>query len=302
MAICVATYLRPEGLTRLLRALASAYLPISAPTTVDVVVVDNDPEGSARATCESAREWLPFDLHYAIEKRRGIPQARNTALAVAIPFADFIAFTDDDVEPSPGWLAELLKVQQLYQADVVAGPCPPRFQGDPPDWLLKGRFLDPPQRPTGTLVDTAATHNVLVRGAVFRGMDRLFDERFALHGGTDTEFFWRVRRAGHPIVWAEQALAYECVPASRMTLRWLIQRRYRIANRRGSREWRRLQGLNGIQVFASGLNCLARGSALLALAVALRRGASARVQAVLQLAAGAGWLTGLLGLGYREYA
>lgn len=300
VAVCVATYLRPEGLQRLLEALASASLPRSAPT-VDVVVVDNDPEGSARAICESARQWLPFDLHYAIEKRRGIPQARNTALSVAIPVADFVVFTDDDVEPAPGWLAELLRVQALYRADVVAGPNPPRFLEEPPAWMREGRFFESQMRVTGTLVNTAATHNVLVRCEVFQQMDHLFDERFALHGCTDSEFFRRVARAGHRMVWAQDALAYECICARRMTLRWLLQRTYRIANGRGSPQLRRLEGLTATWVFVNGLKCLARGAVHLALAVALRRGAVARVHALLKLASGAGWLTGLFGLRYREY-
>lgn len=293
--------MRPEGLQRLLVALASSFLPKSAPT-VDVVVIDNDPEGSARELCERAREWLPFDLHYAIEKQRGIPQARNAALAVAMPFADFVVFTDDDVEPSAGWLAELLRVQTLYQADVVAGPNPPRFLEEPPSWIREGRFFDGQQQITGALVDTAATHNVLVRCEVFQQMDRLFDERFSLHGCEDTEFFRRVAGAENRIVWAQDALAYECVPASRMTLRWLLKRTYRISNGRGSPELRRLEGLASSQVFTSGLKCLARGAVHLGLAVALRRGAAARAHALLRLASGVGWLTGLLGWRYSEYA
>jgi len=300
VAVCVATYLRPEGLRRLLGALAGQSLPRPAPC-VDVVVIDNDPSGSARAVCESAREWLPFDLHYAIEKRRGIPQARNAALAVAIPFADVVVFTDDDVEPAQGWLAELLRVQALYRADVVAGPNPPRFLVEPPAWIREGRFFDGQTRTTGTLVDTAATHNVLVRCEVFEQMDHLFDERFALHGCTDSEFFRRVARAGHRMVWAQDALAYECISAPRMTLGWLLQRTYRISNGRGSSALRSLEGLTAMWVLVNGSKCLARGVVHLALALALRRGMVARVHALLKLASGAGWLTGLLGLRYREY-
>jgi hypothetical protein len=296
----VATYLRPEGLQRLLVALASAALPSGAPT-LDLVVVDNDPEGSARELCESAQEWLPFDLHYTIEKRRGIPQARNAALAVAMPFADFVVFTDDDVEPAAGWLAELLRVQALYRADVVAGPNPPRFLEEPPSWIREGRFFDCEPRATGTLVDMAATNNVLVRCKVFEQMDRLFDERLSLHGCDDTEFFLRVARAGHRMVWAQDALAYECIPATRMTLPWLLKRTYRIANGRGSTALRPLEGLTGSQVFVNGLKCLIRGGVHFAIAVVLRRGVVARVHALLRLASGAGWISGLFGLPYNEY-
>ena len=42
------------------------------------------------------RRWLRHPLTYAIEKRRGIPQARNAALARVLGEVDWIAFVDDD--------------------------------------------------------------------------------------------------------------------------------------------------------------------------------------------------------------
>jgi succinoglycan biosynthesis protein ExoM len=299
VAVCVNTYLRPEGLDRLLRALSGATFPNPAPR-LDVVVVDNDAEGSARRVCDEAREWSPHEIHYVIEKRRGIPQARNTALSVALPFADFIAITDDDVEPTPGWLAELLRVQKLYRADVVSGPNPPRFIETPPEWAVEGRFFESPRRATGIPIDKAATNNVLVRREVLERMDRLFDESLGLQGCDDTEFFRRVARDGYRMVWADDAIVYECIPASRVTLRWLVQRAYRNANGQGNPELRDLAGLSRSWVFMNGSKCLVRGA--IQLAVALRRGRVARIHALLKMASGAGWLTGLFGLRYREYA
>jgi len=301
LAVCVNTYLRPEGLDRLLRALALATFPNPAPQ-VDIVVVDNDAEGSARRVCEEAREWSPHEIHYVIEKRRGIPQARNAALSVAMPFADFIVITDDDVEPTPGWLTELLRVQKVYRADVVSGPNPPRFLESPPAWATDGRFFDSPRRATGIPIDKAATNNVLVRRDVLERMDRLFDESLGLQGCDDTEFFRRVARDGYRMVWADDAIVYECIPASRVKLRWLVQRAYRNANGQGNPELRELAGLSRSWVFANGLKCLARGAIQLLLAVALRRGRVARIHALLKMASGAGWLTGLFGVRYCEYA
>jgi succinoglycan biosynthesis protein ExoM len=235
-------------------------------------------------------------------KTAGHPASAQYSSRRGGSLADFVVFTDDDVEPAPGWLAELLRVQALYRADVVAGPNPPRFLDEPPTWVVEGHFFDGQQRSTGDLVDTAATHNVLVRSKVFQQMDYLFDERFALHGCTDTEFFRRVAREGYRMVWAQDAPAYECISASRMTLGWLLQRAYRIANGLGSSELRHLRGHTALWVFVNGLKCLARGAVHLVRAVALRQGAAARVHALLRLASGAGWLTGLFGLRYREYA
>jgi len=300
LAVCVNTYLRPDGLGRFLQALAGADFAKPVPR-VEVVVVDNDAEGSAREVCEQARDWLPFDLHYVVEKRRGIPQARNTALSVAMPIADFVVITDDDVEPTPGWLAELLRVQKLYRADVVSGPNPPRFIEEPPAWVVEGRFFDSPRRVTGIPIDKAATNNVLVRCETLEQMDRLFDESLGLQGCDDTEFFRRVAREGHRMVWADNAIVYECVPATRTTLRWLLLRAYRLANGRGIPELRHLEGVTRSWVFVNGLKCLARGTVHLALAIGLRRGVVARVHALVKLVSGVGWLTGLLGLRYREY-
>ncbi|HEX9814750.1 MAG TPA: glycosyltransferase [Myxococcota bacterium] len=301
LAVCLNTYLRPEGLERFLRALANATFANPAPR-VDVVVVDNDAEGSARRVCEHARDWFPYDLHYVIEKRRGIPQARNTALSVAIPLADFVVITDDDVEPTPGWLAELLRIQRLYRADVVSGPNPPRFTDQPPAWVVEGRFFDSPRRATGIPIDKAATNNVLVRCAALERMDRLFDESLGLQGCDDTEFFRRMARDGYRMVWADDAIVYECIPAIRMTLRWVLQRAYRLANGRGNPELRRLEGLTRSWVLVNGLKCVARGAVHFAIAIALRQGPVARVHALVKLASGAGWLTGLFRVRYREYA
>jgi glycosyltransferase involved in cell wall biosynthesis len=301
LAVCVNTYLRPDGLERFLRALARSTFANPAPR-VEVVVVDNDAEESARGICEHARGWFPYEIHYAVEKRRGISQARNTALSVAMPRADFVAITDDDSEPTPEWLAELLRAQKLYRADVVAGPSLPRFLEEPPAWIVEGHFFEGPRRKTGTLVETAAAGNVLVRCDALERMDRYFDESLGLTGCEDTEFFRRMFRDGNTMVWSDDAVTYECFPPTRITLRWLLQRNYRIANGLGSSELRRLDGLTGSWVFVSGLKCLARGAVHLALAIVLRRGAVARVHALVKLVSGAGWLTGLLGLRYREYA
>ena len=133
--VCIATYRRPRGLQRLLDGLQAQQLPQDEAPQVRVVVVDNDPEGSARELCEEARGWLRFPLVYVLEKRRGIPQARNTAVATSLGEADFLAFVDDDEAPDPGWLMELLRVQQARGADAVAGPCVPLFEDGAPAWI-----------------------------------------------------------------------------------------------------------------------------------------------------------------------
>lgn len=297
--VCIATYRRPEGLLRLLGALQALRTPDVEPE-LRVVVVDNDAGESARSVCEDARSWFCAPLVYAVEKRRGIPQARNAAAAIALHGADFLAFVDDDEVPDPGWLAELLRVQRASEADAVAGPVLPRFAPGTPGWIERGGFFEPSRRATGTAIDKAYTGNVLVRTAALAGMERLFDERMALSGGSDEEFFRRFAASGRRIVWADGAIVHEWVPRSRATLRWLLARSFRVGcstawierrcvPRRRSTAW----------LFANGCRCIVKGVVLAFLSAP--SGTAAAVRELRLAWNGAGCLSALLGHVAGEY-
>src|SRR5258705_4394347 len=103
VAICIATHRRPQGLLALLQSLDGLVFDGAAPE-VRVIVADNDEAESARAICDGARDWLRHPLTYVVEKRPGIPQARNASLAPALGSVDWIAFADDDELADPRWL------------------------------------------------------------------------------------------------------------------------------------------------------------------------------------------------------
>jgi GT2 family glycosyltransferase len=297
VAVCVVSHRRPEGLLRLLGALDALELP--GDVRLRAVVVDNDADESARVVCEAAAERVSYPLRYVVEKRRGIPQARNRALAEALR-DDFIAFVDDDEVPDPGWLAELMRVQRERDADAVAGPCLPRFEEAPPAWVVRGGFFERPRFETGEGLDVAFTHNVLVRAEALAAMPALFDERMALCGGSDVELFRRFARAGFRILWADAAAVHEVVPASRTTLRWVLRRALRVgaSNSRVLRlHDRRVHA--ALRPLAHGLWCVAKAGVLLLGAGLRGPGAAARA---LHLACfGAGRIAGLLGLRVEEY-
>lgn len=228
--ICVLTFRRPEGLRRLLDSLADLRFRNPVVPDVRIVIVDNDVQASARQTCDDARPRLPWPLLYIVEPTRGIAQARNTAVRAASESADFVAFVDDDEVPDALWLDEVLRVQRTFNADVVAGPVFPRYEGEIPAYVRKGHFHDPAHRATGTRLDRAHTGNVLARSHVFRAMPALFDERLGLIGGEDVHFFRRVARAGFSIVWAGEARIEEWVPQSRTTAAWILKRAFRTGN------------------------------------------------------------------------
>jgi len=252
LAICIPSYRRPSGLFALLGALDALRFE-TPPPEIRLVVVDNDPDGSAQRVAEEARVRIRFPIRYTREKRVGIPHARNAAIAAALD-CDWVAFIDDDERPEPDWLDALLRTQRATGADVVTGPALPRFTATPPAWVVESGAFEPLRRATGTWLASAYTNNVLVRMEVLRALGRLFDERFQLGVGEDDELFRRVSAAGGRIVWADDAIVYEDVPPARATLRWILARGFRVgaasalARRRGA-AW----------IAANAGWCLARG-------------------------------------------
>jgi GT2 family glycosyltransferase len=224
--VCIATCQRPLGLQRLLGGLQSQELP-EPRLQLRVIVIDNDAAETARELCAEALQWLRFPLVYAVEKRAGIPFARNAALAHTLGTADFAVFIDDDEVPEPGWLAELLRVQRETGADAVAGPVLPRFEVEPPRWILRGRLFERPRYATGSELASAYTGNLLLRTRAVAELGTLFDERLAATGGSDSEFSRRFAARGFRIAWADAAIAHEWIPRARVRLGWILRRAFR---------------------------------------------------------------------------
>lgn len=250
VAVMALTFQRPAGLRTLLDGLSNltfartAKPPASGEASTSgerpgpgsmpeltFVIVDNDPEGSGRAICDEMRGQLPGRLHYVLEARRGISHGRNRALAESLELgADLLCFIDDDECPKPNWLDELIAAHQRYDADVVAGPVLSIFPEGTPPWIVSGGFFDLRRFPTGTRIEYAYTNNVLMRARMLRDLDCRFDTRWALLGGGDVHFFRRLARQGRSIVWCDEAIVHETVPATRANPQWLRQRAYRTGN------------------------------------------------------------------------
>jgi succinoglycan biosynthesis protein ExoM len=301
VSICVATYRRPDGLRRLLDGLARLRFDAIAPPEIEVLVVDNEASGRAADSAALALPHFPWVLRLLEEPQRGITFARNRGLRGVRPDADFVAFIDDDEEPQPAWLEALLLAQQRYAADVVTGPVVPRFEAEVPSWVVRGGFFGPRQQADGRSLEVAFTNNVLMRASIPGALGRAFDDRFALTGGEDTDFFMRAHRAGFRIVWAAHAVVSETVPASRTTLGWLLRRGYREWGSHSRCEKALYPSLTvRAERIVKATALIGLGVASFPIAVLLGRHHMAR--SLLSVARGAGSFGGLLGRHYAEYA
>ncbi len=224
------TYCRPEKLARLLASLAK----VQAPTHWDwtgVVIVDNDPDGSARSTVEQWTDQLP-NVTYISETNTGLSVARNRAVQAARDAgAAWLAFIDDDEEASEQWLAELVETQRATNADAILGNTQFLFEESPPSWLVGSRVYEfQPDVPDQQPINHLATNNVLLRTALVEDLGPLFDERFSKTGGEDHHLGRRLLRAGYTIAQSTRGQTIEWVPPDRMPLGVVLRRLQRDGN------------------------------------------------------------------------
>lgn len=239
VAVCACTFKRPEGLKALLEGLERQTYTALPPPDLRVVIADHEGSQLARALCADFERRSGTSLTYVHQPEPGIPYARNACLDSLPPNCEFFAFIDDDEVPKEDWLDQLLLAQRLADADAVAGRVIPVFTKGTPAWIADGGFFGSPRRSFGLdmpkvedlqPLDRAATNNVLVRAAMARRLSLRFDTGFAFSGGEDTAFFRILHKNGGRIVFADRAVVYDQIPASRATLKYMLRDRFRIAN------------------------------------------------------------------------
>jgi glycosyltransferase involved in cell wall biosynthesis len=301
VAVCIATYRRPDHLRRLLRALEQLEFRASALPSVCVIVVDND--SSLAAGFQVCKEIPSFrwTLEALREERKGISFARNRALHRALELeVDVIVFVDDDEVPEPEWLDGLLQVHGASGAEIVSGPVEPWFEESVPDWVIQGNFFDRGRFPTGTEIPFARTGNLLLDARFLKSSGLRFDERFGLTGGEDTLLTLKLKQLGARIVWADGAPVRESVPRDRATAQYILRRSFV-----GGNNWTRIECLLNPSLFVilkrAAIACgrVAQGTLLLVPSVVLGRHAVVRNLATVYLGLGA--LLALLRFSFEFY-
>ncbi len=231
VAVCICTCDRAGLLARVLAAVEHIELGGQPAIDVILIVVDNRPEGQARAVCEHHRPKLPIPLRFLEEPTPGISFARNRATAEALAWgADAVAFLDDDDVPRPDWLRQLLDKQMTTGADLVFGfwclPSDLRL----PVWLLNTRYFRAPERDDRNrfgLPGWAGTYNVLVSRRVLEALSNCegpFRTEFAHCGGEDSDLFIRAKRAGFSHACAHELIVVRAWEPHRLTLIGILRR------------------------------------------------------------------------------
>jgi len=224
VAIIVPTLRRPESLDRAVRSLF-AQEGVQGRVAA-IVVVDNDPAGSAAGIARSLGEEAPWPLIYRHAPTPGVATARNAGLAATD--ASLIAFLDDDEVASPQWLDALLRARDSTGADVIFGPIAGRAPDAAP-WLrpyLERFFGRTGPAATGPLdAPFGCGNSLMVRATALPGAEP-FSPAADQTGGEDDILFAALTRRGGRCGWAADAWVEEFAPAHRATLRYALARAF----------------------------------------------------------------------------
>lgn len=224
VAVIVPTMRRPDSLRR---ALASLFAQTGVSGRLDaIIIVDNDPAGTAADAVAALIGDSPCPLIYRHEPRPGVATARNAGLSMTD--APLIAFLDDDEAASPGWLGALLQAQAGTGADVVFGPIAGRVPdgtGWATPWLERFFGREGPAR-TG-LIDHpyGCGNSLMVRASALPGRTP-FDAAADQSGGEDDVLFAALKARGGRFAWAADAWVEEFAPPHRATMRYALARAF----------------------------------------------------------------------------
>ena len=224
ISVVVCTYNRSASLVRTLDSLAAQR---TDGFDYELLVIDNNSHDDTRAVVEAAVPRFGGRLRYVFEGRQGLSYARNTGMQAAC--GELVAFTDDDVLLSPGWLAALRAAAAAFSADCVFGKVVPLWLAEPPAWMgpyFLNRLAMLDRGDTARLVTASREQFVganfaLTRRAISRVGEfnvGLGNRGKRLAGEEDTEFFDRLLAAQMRVAYTPAAVVQHKVDQDRMTL------------------------------------------------------------------------------------
>lgn len=225
ISICICTRKRTAGLQTLLGSFEEMQIPCN--TSISVIVVENDSENFSESIIKEFSLKSKFKIRYFLERNQGIAFARNRSVKEAGD-CDFCCFTDDDQVVASDWLKELLKCQNEFNSDGVAGPTLPSFDKEVPAYIK--HFHTPKTYQYGTIVNSAFTGCLLLRKKYLNLIEGPFNVRLNFTGGEDSFLTKQVIDLGGIIRYNPDAIAYEIIPQNRTTIKFVINRSFRIAN------------------------------------------------------------------------
>lgn len=206
VSIVVATHNRASRLAALLAALAAQSHPRER---FELIVVDDGSADATAAVLERASTAGELELRVlSLPHSVGRAGARERGWRAAK--APLVAFTDDDCEPDPGWLAAGIAAAATHPGAIVQGrtePIASELEAVPAHRLPFTRTIRVSELDPGF-----ATCNVFYPRELLERVGGFDLERYGrVHGGEDSDLAWRAIAAGARAIFAPAALVRHAV-------------------------------------------------------------------------------------------
>lgn len=224
ISVVIPTFRRVAGLQRAVRSVFVQTILAHEPVTL--VIVDNDPGGSAMAAAHALQADAPSQIGVKVlhAPDPGVANARNAAMEVVK--TPLVAFLDDDQSAPAGWLEALLLTHSRAPAAVTFGPVETVL----PAGVVRhrayfeaffARCLEAEEGPIDTFFGCG---NCLLDLDRLPRLDPMFNTAMNETGGEDDLLFNAVEAEGGGFAWSPQAPVFEHVPVSRARLSYTLRR------------------------------------------------------------------------------
>jgi GT2 family glycosyltransferase len=219
VSVVISTCDRAESLSRTVQSLRRQQIPSGL--DYEVIVVDNNSTDETSAFLQGLAGEQQLPLRCIFESRQGVSYGRNAGIQASR--APIVAFTDDDNEVDPQWIATIKRVLDLHP-DVAAagGKILPEWPSAVPGWLDRQHWsplaiLDYGNR---AFYSSASDPRVLLTAnlAVRRDMlERVGGFSPDFERCQDHELLIRLWRAGGRVLYAPELVVRARVARERLT-------------------------------------------------------------------------------------
>ncbi len=199
LTIQLCTYKRPALLARVLEA---CFEQTAGDAAYEVVLVNDGSPDETPAVIERLRPLARCGFTVIHQANAGLAKARNAGLLQAR--GERIAFIDDDVLPTPVFVAEHLRSDERHGDVIVRGA------------VINTASFDRLPPPVWSLANYSAnffwTTNVSLRRTRLERAGGGFDEAFSEYGWEDIELGMRLRALGTRAVFNRYAVVFHVKP------------------------------------------------------------------------------------------
>lgn len=217
--ICICS----NNLSKLNKTLKSIYkLKTNNKIKLELLVIENSKKSNLKTIIKKIGNNKKIKKNYYLEKKLGIPYARNKALIEAKKIkSDYICFFDDGSIIPRNWILNNLEVINKFKnCSIVSGP-----QISSKKNIYK-KILEPSFKHLEK-IKWCATNNVLFKYNIIKKENIIFDTRLNYIGGSDQLFFKKLNLKKYEIRWNKKSYVYETDQSNRNNFSWFIKRNFR---------------------------------------------------------------------------